>query len=365
MLTDSPAAALDALIEHSDRGLPLAASAYTDPALFELEKHSIFARSTVALASMDTAPRPGDWQRVRAYDPRLVIARAADLERYALFDVCRHRGAGLLADEPSGHARELCIECPYHRWRYGLDGAALRTRGSSEPLLRARCEARGAQLWARFDDAVYPAFSLPDWLTELDRAPLARVHTARWEVRANWKLVIENFVESHHFESVHPELERWTPWRRSRSRFGAWTIEGEMPLAEDAQTVSPRGEREGRPWIVADEGERRIVRDAYVFPNALYSRQPDYLLAYRVFATAVDRCEIECDTLVHGGVRAAPDVIAFWSRVHDEDRQMCESQQRCARSRGWAPIAFEQSEDGVRAFDAMIARALRAQKSGA
>lgn len=138
-----------------------------------------------------------------------------------------------------------------------------------------------------------------------------------------------------------------------------------MPLADDAQTVSLRGQREGRPWIVADERERRVVRDAYVFPNAMYSRQPDYLLAYRVFATAPDRCEIECDTLVHASVREAPDVLAFWERVHDEDRQMCESQQRCARSRGWSPVAFEPSEDGVRAFDAMIARALRALKSGA
>jgi phenylpropionate dioxygenase-like ring-hydroxylating dioxygenase large terminal subunit len=106
------------------------------------------------------------------------------------------------------------------------------------------------------------------------------------------------------------------------------------------------------------------VRDAYVFPNALYSRQPDYLLVYRFFATSVDHTTLECDTLVHPeSARAAArdgldEVFAFWDRVHDEDRVVCEGVQRCARSRGFAPATFDPSEDGVRAFDAMVLRAL-------
>jgi phenylpropionate dioxygenase-like ring-hydroxylating dioxygenase large terminal subunit len=92
----------------------------------------------------------------------------------------------------------------------------------------------------------------------------------------------------------------------------------------------------------------------------MYSRQPDYLLAYRLFALEVDRTAIHCDTLVHASSERAPieDVTRFWDRVHDQDRVICEGQQRAARSRGFRPVAFEPSEDGVRAFDAMIARLL-------
>lgn len=353
---------VDPIVRPSAEGRPFEARAYTDEALFHLEKSRIFDASTFAVAGIDDAPSPGDWLRVSDADPRMVLACAADLSKSVIFDVCRHRGASILPDEAQGHARELCLECPYHRWRYALDGARLgaHSRGSAEPLVSARCTRRAAQLWARHPEAIHPDFSLPEWLLAMDRTPLARARSTRWEVRANWKLVIENFVEGHHFESIHPELERWTPWRRSSSAIDPWWIAGEMPLVEQAQTVSERGTTEGRVWIVADERERRVVRDAYVFPNAMYSRQPDYLLVYRVFALAVDRTAIHCDTLVHRASERAPieDVTRFWDRVHDEDRLICEGQQRAAGSRGFRPVAFEPSEDGVRAFDAMIARLL-------
>jgi Rieske 2Fe-2S family protein len=353
--------AIEALRRASAEGRPLPARAYTDEALFRLEKQRIFDGSTFAVAGLGDAERPGEWTRASDADPRLVITCGADLQRHAIFDVCRHRGATLLPEQPSGKQRALCIECPYHQWRYGLDGARLGAgRGSSEPLARARCERRAAQLWARHDDAVHPEFSLPEWLDALDRAPLVRARSTRWEVRANWKFVVQNFVEAHHFEGVHRALERWTPWRASQSTMGEWWIAGEMPLVEDAETVSETGRTNGRALIVGDERERRRVRDAYVFPNALYSRQPDYLLAYRLFALDVDRTALWCDTLVHSKSEGCSidEVARFWDRVHDEDRLVCESQQRAAGSRGFVPVAYEPSEDGVRAFDAMIARAL-------
>lgn len=356
-------ATIDAMARASAEARPFEASAYSDESLFHLEKSRLFHASSFAVGGLGDAERPGDWVRVSDADPRLVLTRGADLSRHLIYDVCRHRGAALLPDEPEGHARELCIECPYHRWRYALDGARLggRARGSCEPLVRAACTQRAAQVWARHTEAIHPEFSLPEWLSSMDRAPLVRARSVRWEVRANWKLVVENFVEGHHFESIHPALERWTPWRRSSSTIDPWWIAGQMPLVDEAETVSERGRTEGRAWIVADASERRIVRDAFVFPNALYSRQPDYLLAYRLFALGVDRTALVCDTLVHASSERASidDVGRFWDRVHDEDREICEGQQRATRSRGFRPACFEESEDGVRAFDAMIVRLLR------
>jgi nitrite reductase/ring-hydroxylating ferredoxin subunit len=113
----------------------------------------------------------------------MVLTRGADLTHSVIFDVCRHRGASILPDQARGHARELCVECPYHRWRYALDGARLGARGSSEPLVSARCTRRAAQRWARYASAIHPDFSLPEWLSAVDATPLVRVYSTRWEVQ--------------------------------------------------------------------------------------------------------------------------------------------------------------------------------------
>jgi Rieske 2Fe-2S family protein len=364
---------LEALARAVGEARPFDAEAYTDEALFRLERARIFDDHWFACAPVDAASDPGAWHRASDADPRLVIACDADLELRAWFDVCRHRGAPLLPDEPKGRERALCLTCPYHGWRYAMDGSLLTPRASTgdvphdRSLVRAEVRRHGAQCWARYEGARGErALYAPPWLVECANAPLARARSVRWEVRANWKLVVENFQESHHFSRVHPALEALTPWRRSSSDCDPsrrW-LSGAMPLAEGVETVSTTGLTRGRTTIVRGAEERRVVRDAYVFPNALYSRQPDYLLAYRLFAAAVDRTVLQCDTLVHGANTDAhefmlDEVFSFWDRVHDEDRAICEGQQRCANSRGFRPLGYDASEDGVRAFDAMVLDALR------
>lgn len=366
--------ALDSLLRSAEEGRPFEASAFTDEALFALERERIFDAHWFACAPEDAASAPGEWHRASDADPRLVIARDANLELRAWFDVCRHRGAPLLPDVASGRERKLCLECPYHGWRYAMDGAllspkaALATGANSaeRSLVRAEVQRHAAQTWVRYDEARGErAVYAPPWLIDVSNAPISRVRSVRWEVRANWKLVVENFQESHHFARVHPALEALTPWRRSSSDCDPsrrW-LSGYMPLIDSAETVSTSGRLRGRTPIVRDADELRVVRDAYVFPNALYSRQPDYLLVYRLFAAAVNKTVLQCDTLVHGASMDAhefmlDEVFSFWDRVHSEDREICEGQQRCAGSRGFRPASYDGSEDGVRAFDAMVASAL-------
>ena len=123
-------------------------------------------------------------------------------------------------------------------------------------------------------------------------------------VRANWKVLVGNFQESHHFPSVHPGLEKRTPWATSSSliRSEAW-LGGTMELAPDCETVSLSGRRNGRPFVAA-EADRRRVRDALVFPLWLTSLQPDYLLTYRLAPLAVDRTLVVAEIHVHPGAQA-------------------------------------------------------------
>ena len=179
---------------------------------------------------------------------------------------------------------------------------------------------------------------------------------------ANWKLLVENFQESHHFPTVHPGLEALTPWRRSHSLVAApgW-LGGVMALHADAETVSTTGLLRGRRPIVP-AALRRRVHDAWIAPNLLTSLQPDYLLTYRLHPLAPGGTRVVAEVFVHG---ATPDdagldeVFAFWDRTNAEDRAICERQQRGMAAR-WPGGVYARSEDGTRAFDEWVTARLAA-----
>jgi Rieske 2Fe-2S family protein len=197
----------------------------------------------------------------------------------------------------------------------------------------------------------------PPWLARLPR--LRRIRRARWETRANWKLLVENFQESHHFTHIHPALEALTPCERSAAVLGdgPW-LTGIMDIVPGAETVSRSGRRAGRPFICPEDARRRVF-DAHLFPGLLMSLQPDYLLTYRVHPRAVDRTEIVADTFVHA---ACPDeadlasVLDFWDEVNAQDRAICERQQIGVASRGFHAAAYAAVEEDVHAFDRLVAR---------
>jgi Rieske 2Fe-2S family protein len=303
----------------------------------------------------------------------LIVVRGADLGIAALFAVCSHRGT-LLCDGERGHLEALQARCPYHGWTYGTDGSLLEAPGAAparEPagLARARVETRAGVVFVNLDPGAIALDESwaggPPWLSRSKIFALERVRRSDHEVRANWKVVAGNFQESHHFPTVHPSLEGRTPWAGSSSviESQAW-LGGIMELSPGFETVSESGRRSGRPFVAAEE-DRGCVKDALVFPLWLTSLQPDYLLSYRLAPLAVDRTLVVAEIHVHPGALATgvdlEDVFSFWERTNAEDRAICELQQRGLTVRRAAPSSYATSEDGLHAFERILAaRYLRA-----
>src|SRR5262249_8080812 len=196
------------------------------------------------------------------------------------------------------HLPDLQVRCPYHGWTYATDGRLLeapgRPRGADvHGLARVRIETRAGVVFVNRDPAA-PGLEEswrggPPWLAPGGRSPPVRVGRSDREVVANWKVLVGNFQESHHFASVHPSLEAHTPWTRSSSvTSGEGWLGGTMELAAGRETVSESGRRNGRPFVAAAP-DRGRVHDAFVFPLWLTSLQPDYLPTYRLAPLAVDR----------------------------------------------------------------------------
>jgi len=344
---------------------PLPRTAFVAPEVLDLEERAILATAWIPVAHEADLPRPGDWVRAPIRGEHLVVVRGADLGLAALHAVCTHRGT-LLCDGESGHVEDLCLRCPYHGFTYATDGALLESPGAREEppgLQRAAVDVRAGVVFVNLDPLAAPldarGLSGPPWLSRAKLFPLARARRTDHEVGANWKIVAGNFQESHHFLSVHPGLEGRTPFSRSSSvvESDAW-LGGIMELAEGFETVSESGKRLGRPYVAAPE-DRGRVHDALVFPLWLTSLQPDYLLTYRLAPLAVDRTLVVAEIHVHPGALARgvdlDDLATFWDRTNAEDRAICERQQRGLESRRARLSGYAASEDGLHAFERLVA----------
>ena len=147
----------------------------------------------------------------------IVITLAADGVLRGFVNVCRHRGA-ILA---TGAARRGTVQCPYHAWTYDLDGRLRAAPRSAEDPAFAACDLGlvpvsvgtwGPFVFANPDPAAEPLADalgdLPAVVAEhgLDVDALRFNRRVRYEIRANWKIALENYLECYHCPVNHPGL---------------------------------------------------------------------------------------------------------------------------------------------------------------
>ena len=197
----------------------LSADAYTDAAWFSVEQQTIFGAGWVWAGYEHWLAEIGDVHPVTIAGQPLVLVRGHNgIEVF--HNVCRHRGF-LLCDEPSSVPR---IRCPYHGWAYGLDGSLQATpywdgsrKGGPDDTTRDQLhlEVVASAVWAgmifvhpgpvdrSFADVSAP---LSQRWSALDLRRLAHVATHRFDIAANWKLVVENFLDFYHLPFIHPQV---------------------------------------------------------------------------------------------------------------------------------------------------------------
>jgi choline monooxygenase len=179
---------------------------YRDPEILERERERIFRGTWQYVGHLGEVPEPGTYFTTRAGSTPIVVTRARDGELRGFLNVCRHRGFPVAA----GPGRRESIQCPYHAWTYGLDGALRAApRSEEEPDFPAHelglC-AVSVDTWgpfvftntARECEPLSEALgSMPAQVAELGLDVSSLVHHVRWEAElaANWKIVCENFLE--------------------------------------------------------------------------------------------------------------------------------------------------------------------------
>jgi Rieske 2Fe-2S family protein len=331
---------------------------YVDPSVFAAEQDRIFARGwqTVGLAA--EIPATGDYLTARVARENIVVVRGGDGAVRGFYNVCRHRGA-VVCDGPSGSAGRT-LKCPYHAWTYDLEGSLIgapqlrampdvdRTLQSLVPV---RTEVWLGLVWCNLDPvAVTVADSVGREVTArlgdadmIDRwgiDGLALGDRRTYDVAANWKLIVENFMECYHCATIHPELTRTLP----EFRAGVGTQNAEAGYATFAPSVdgfSLSGQRHFPRLAGLDEDQERRYRGMTLRPLTFLNLLPDHVIVHRIVPVAPDRTVVHCDWLFASQVAGADgfdprDTVALFDAVNRQDFVACES---CQTNMGSAVFA--------------------------
>ena len=341
-----------------ERSLPR--RAYWDPAFLDAERRRIFWAEWFYAGRANGLAEPGSYRVLDVAGESIVLVRDADGRLRAHRNFCRHRGSRLLCGE--GTVRGA-IRCPYHGWAYALDGTLIASPFVDPEQLEAgerRLHAVDVDEWGGFAFVrVSPPDAGPSLLDQLGgvpqrlaRYPLEALQTARsirYEVAANWKVVLENYNECYHCAGVHPELCRVVPAFKHR---GGADLDWErgIPHREGAWTFTFSGTADRAPFEGLDDDEKVRHKGELIYPNFMLSLSADHVAAFSLWPQACDRTVIECDFLFHPDAMAKPgfdpsDAVDFWDVVNKQDWAICESVQAGMRSHAFESGYYAPMED--------------------
>ena len=330
---------------------------YADPAGFALEQSRIFEATWFAVARSADLASPGSFRTADVGRESVIVIRGRDGALRAFLNVCRHRGARLCT-EPSGAVKRT-LQCPYHAWTYGLDGklTAAPNLTSMQDVDRTEYGLRKVHLhewlgytWVCLTDNP-PSFEGTIQAEVAERlgghaviggwsvAELALGRRISYDVKANWKLIVENFMECYHCATIHPELTEVLP--EFAGGYAAQYYVGHgARFGDDIQAFTVDGsEAFGKLDGLGEEHDRRYYAIT-VRPQVFINLVPDHVILHRMYPVAADRTVVDCDWLY------SPEVVArgtdlshsveLFHRVNQQDFDACERCQPNMSSRLYA-----------------------------
>lgn len=349
-----------------DRAFTIPSSWYTDAGVAELEREAIFGRAWQAIGRVDQVAAPGQYVTAELAGEPLVAARGADGVLRGFFNVCRHHAAAVVA-EPCGSAQSF--QCPYHGWRYALDGTlkgAPEFHGvrdfdrSQNGLVPVRVEEWERFVFATLDANAPPLAdflgSLQGLVTPLHLDGLAFHSRKSYTLDCNWKVFVDNYLDGgYHVPHLHKGLN-------SVLDYTHYTIENGENYSLQSSPMSARGDESA--VAAARLGNRAYY--FWLYPNFMINVYEGVMDTNFVVPLGIGRTRVDFD-FYFAGVGPGAEAwnaasVAVSDTVQEEDLGICESVQRGLRSRAYdAGRLSVRREAGEHLFHRLLARNLKAE----
>ncbi|MGJ9425334.1 aromatic ring-hydroxylating dioxygenase subunit alpha [Nesterenkonia halotolerans] len=343
-----------------------AGAAYTDPEIFRREQAEIFEKMWNAVLRAESLASPGQWRTVTVGREEIIVVRTRKAGIKAYLNVCRHRGMRVCTT-PEGRSKTL--QCGYHAWTYALEGELVAAPNlTSMPdvdrgeygLKTVHVREWLGYIWLCVSGPAQGLDAGPGAPPSFEETVMAEVstrfgevqslenygieglrvgETRRYEVAANWKLIIENFMECYHCATIHPELTEVIPefaqgWASQAkdeihgASFGAqvqgFTVDGSAGVA-----ALP---------AIAPEQDRKYYAIT-VRPQVFINTVPDHVIFHRMYPVSAEKTIVECDWLflpeVIDGQLDVSRSVELFHRVNLQDFEACEQTQPNMSSRAY------------------------------
>src|SRR5437762_11195936 len=360
---------------------------FVAPEVFAEEQETIFSKQWLLVGHQSQIPDAGDYVVRQVIGESLIVIRDKSGEIRGFFNVCRHRGTRLKEDA-CGHAS--AIQCPYHAWTYGLDGRLIGAPHMDEVPgfekseyslnsvnlamwegfifvnladreARLRSEATARQ---RSGDPI----SLERWFAPLkgkfshwNMSILRPAKRIEYDVRANWKLMFENYSECYHCPGVHPMLSKSSPYDSAENDLREGPFLGGFMKINPGKSLTMSGNA-----CAAFVGKIENLQQVFyysIFPNMLLSLHPEYVMVHQLRPQSPERTLIVCDWLFHPDAFnrsdfKPDDAIEFWNMTNKQDWHVCELSQQGIASRAYQPGPYSSREKIPAAWDEYYLRSM-------
>jgi choline monooxygenase len=351
--------------------MSLRSEAYTDPKWSQADRDAIFARTWQWVCHVEKLARPGSYVSTTVAEMPIAIVRDRDGSLRAFYNVCKHRAHELL----SGSGTTRTIVCPYHAWTYGLDGQLrgarradrMATFDKSEICLdQVQVEEFGGFVYVNLDPSAQPlgqqasdlGADIARWAPDV--AQLTHAKRLSYDVKTNWKNVIDNFLECYHCHIAHKEFVDLVDMDTYEVKtHGIWSSH-----------FAEAGKHEN---VAYDVSQARITQHAvwWLWPNTCLLRYPGRgnFMVFQVLPAGTDRTLETWDFFLESDEPndAETQSVRYVDEVlQQQDISLVESVQR-----GMNTPAFDQgrivydpsgtglSEQGVHHFHGLVLEAYR------
>jgi len=339
---------------------------FVSPETFAEEQEKIFSKQWVFVGHQSQIAQAGDYLTAEVAGESLIIVRDKRGVIHGFYNVCRHRGSRLLENR---NGQSAAIQCPYHAWTYALDGRLIGAPHMDEVPAFDKADyslhAVNLALWEGFifvnlADSPPP---LTEWFKPLDgrfsRWNMAGLQSAKrieYDVRANWKLMFQNYSECYHCLGVHPELSRISPYDSAENDLTEGPFLGGFMRINKDKSLTMSGNACALPVGNFGDEDFRFVFYYSIFPNMLLSLHPDYVMVHQLQPQSPERTLIFCDWFFNPEAFKRTDfdpqdAVEFWNMVNKQDWHVCELSQQGISSRAYEPGPYSARESIPAAWD--------------
>ncbi len=377
-------ASLEQLLERYKSGYSLEQPFYTGKEVFDAEWERIFRKRWLYAGNTAQVKKPGDYFLYHLRNDSVIIIRGNDDAIHAHYNTCTHRGSAICLQD-SGHVTKFI--CPYHQWVFDKDGVLLNARMMPDDFCKERYNLRAVHI-KLVEGLIFislaneaPDFSqieksLSPYLKpyEIDKAKVACIKN--YKLKANWKLVAENFRECYHCGGAHPEyckaviganlredvneftVEKQKDWNKKglatgliEIADGTTTYAVRYPLRAGVESYSVDGKKISIPMGLHKDHDAGVV-GLVNYPNFWMDAVSDYVWTMRVtpvdaFTTDVEFCWLVDEAAEEGKDYTVERLTEFWEITGTQDAVLCENNFKGILSNAYSSGPYAPVEDQV------------------